>query len=95
MITDLQQDQIRSIFKHVEKKLIDSFQNYAGVNEPRFCCAFRYYSENKNCVAVWLDFPKLNAWQLETLFKRHKEIPHEFFIRSGDGFYRVGFKSKT
>ncbi len=38
-------------------------------------------------------FDLVNEWKLRILFKRHKEVPHQFFIKQVDNFYRIGWKA--
>lgn len=92
MITPDQLDKIFTIMKQVNTNLHGNVQLY----NPAY--KFRpndivILEKNRKITAVWLDFESVNEWKLRILFKRHKEVPHQFFIKQVDNFYRIGWKA--
>ena len=92
MITPDQLDKIFSIFKQVNSSLHGNLQLYNPAYKYRPNDIVKLEKDRK-ITAVWLDFESVNEWKLRILFKRHKEIPHQFFIKQVDDFYRIGWKA--
>lgn len=92
MFSDKEIDTIFQILKQVNPKINDSLQLYDPFYKFRPGQIVKL-TKNRNITAVWLDFPELNEWKLRIIFKRHKEVPHQFFIKQVDNFYRIGWKA--
>ncbi|WP_130735521.1 hypothetical protein [Flavobacterium sp. J27] len=92
MITPDQLKIIFRIFKQVNPNLRGNEQLY----NPNEKCRINYLvklEKDRKIIAAWTDFDLVNEWKLRILFKRHKEVPHQFFIKQVDNFYRIGWKA--
>ncbi|MVO09734.1 hypothetical protein GOQ30_11250 [Flavobacterium sp. TP390] len=92
-MNDDELNKIYQIFKQLTPKLDENIQLYNPLYKKRELHVVKY-EKAKKIIAVWLDFDELNQWKLKILFKRHKEVQHQFFIKEVENFYRVGWKIK-
>ena len=92
MINEKEIDKIFQIFKQVNPKISSNVQLYNVTYKYRPGQLVKLEKE-REIIAIWLDFESVNDWNLRILFKRHKEIPHQFFIKQVDNFYRIGWKA--
>lgn len=79
------------ILKQINPNLSENIQFYDDNYDYRPNMMVKFV-KNKVVTSIWLDFLKLNDWQLRILFKRHKEVHQVFFIQEVKNFYRVGWK---
>lgn len=92
MISQEQLDKIFQILKQVNPKISSNIQLYDVTYKYRPGQVVKLEKDRK-IKAIWLDFESVNEWKLRILFKRHKEVPHQFFIKQVDNFYRIGWKA--
>tara|TARA_Y100000817_G_C16702190_1_gene475373 strand:- start:228 stop:503 length:276 start_codon:yes stop_codon:yes gene_type:complete len=90
LITLEQINKGRSIFLQMGLTVIESPQDY--FNNYKRVGAIVCYPSVKNCKSFWLDIEFFNEYRLKILFKKHKQVPYQFFIKQVDNFYRVGWK---